>query len=75
MDELRKNEEYLCAVTGCTSEGLGVARIGGRAVFVHDALPGEECRIRILKANRTAVYAGVLERFSRSPLRREPDCP
>ena len=33
MDELRKNEEYLCTVTGCTSEGLGVARIGGRAVF------------------------------------------
>ncbi len=75
MDELCKNQEHICTVAGCTGEGLGVARIGGRVVFVHDALPGEECRIRILKANRTAVYAGVLERFSRSPLRREPDCP
>ena len=67
MDELRKNEEYLCTVTGCTSEGLGVARIGGRAVFVRDALPGEKCRIQVLKASRTAVYARVLERFGDSP--------
>ncbi len=75
MDELRKNQEYECTVVGCTGEGLGVARIGGRAVFVRDALPGEECRIQLLKASRTAVYARVLERRSVSPLRVTPDCP
>ncbi len=73
--ELRKNQELDCAVEGCTGEGLGVARVGGRAVFVADALPGERCRIRILKAGRSAVYARVLERFSDSPLRVAPDCP
>ena len=75
MDELRKNQELECAVVGCTSEGLGVARVGGRAVFVQDALPGESCRIQLLKVSRSAVYARVLERFSDSPLRVTPDCP
>ena len=75
MDELRKNAEYECTVTGCTSEGLGVARIGGRAVFIRDALPGEDCRIQILKVSRTAVYGRVLERRSVSPHRIAPDCP
>ena len=73
--ELRKNQELDCAVEGCTGEGLGVARVEGRAVFVQDALPGEQCRIRILKVSRSAVYAKVLERFGDSPLRIEPDCP
>ena len=75
MDELRKNQELECAVVGCTSEGLGVARVGGRAVFVQDALPGESCRIQLLKVSRSAVYARVLERFTDSPLRVKPDCP
>ncbi len=75
MDELKKNREYACTVEGCTGEGLGVARIGGRAVFVRDALPGEECRIQILKAGSSAVYARVLERYSASPHRAVPDCP
>ena len=74
-DELRKNAEYPCEITGCTSEGLGVARIGGRAVFVRDALPGERCRVQLLKVSRAAVYAKVLARETASPLRREPDCP
>ena len=74
-DELRKNQELACTIVGCTSEGLGVARVDGRAIFVRDALPGESCRIQILKVSRSAVYARVLERFSDSPLRVKPDCP
>ena len=75
MSELRKNQELECTIEGCTGEGLGVARVGGRAIFVRDALPGESCRIQILKVSRAAVYARVLERFSDSPLRAKPDCP
>ena len=75
MAELKKNQEYTCTVEGCTGEGLGVARLEGRAVFVSDALPGETCRIRILKAGKAAVYAKALERFTASPHRIGPDCP
>lgn len=76
MDELlEKNQLHEALITGCTSEGQGVTRIGGRVVFVKGALPGEECRIRILKAGKTAVYARIEELLQTSPQRVEPDCP
>ena len=76
MDKsLEKNQLYEAAITGCTSEGQGVTRIAGRVVFVKGALPGERCRIRILKAGKTAVYARIEELLQASPHRIEPDCP
>ena len=36
---LKKNEIYRAAVTGFTSEGLGVCRVEGCAVFVPNAAP------------------------------------
>ena len=76
MDELlEKNQIHEALITGCTSEGQGVTRIAGRAVFVKGALPGERCLIRILKTGRTAVYARIEELLQPSPWRVEPDCP
>ena len=43
-----KNKTYRARIEGYTSEGLGVARIDGQAVFVHRALRGEDCDILIL---------------------------
>ena len=39
---LKKNEIYRTAVSGFTSEGLGVCRVDGCAVFVPNAAPDEE---------------------------------
>lgn len=75
MEELRKNNIYEAEVTGLTSEGAGVCRICGRAVFVPRAIPGERWRIRIVKATKTAVYGGGEELLSASPERVEPACP
>lgn len=75
MAELRKNDVYTASITGYTSEGEGVCRIEGRAVFVKGALAGEECEVKILKATKTAVY-GRLERvLSPSEHRTVPECP
>ena len=74
-EPLEKNRIIEAVIEGCTSEGLGVARIGGRAVFVRNALPGERCRVHILKVGKTAVYAKVAELLEASPGRQEPDCP
>jgi 23S rRNA (uracil1939-C5)-methyltransferase len=74
-EPLGKNQVFETVIQGCTSEGQGVARIEGRAVFVKGALPGEKCRIRILKAGKTAVFARVEEMLEPSPNRVEPDCP
>lgn len=75
MEELRKNNIYEAEVTGLTSEGAGVCRICGRAVFVPRAIPGERWRIRIVKVTKTAVYGRGEELLSASPERVEPACP
>ena len=62
-------------MTGFTSEGAGVCRIKGRAVFVPRALPGETWRVRIVKVTKTAVFGRGEERLTTSPERVKPDCP
>lgn len=72
---MQKNDVYTAECVGYTSEGAGVCRIEGRAVFVPNLIEGESAEIRILKVSNTAVY-GKLERLlSASPERVEPDCP
>ncbi len=57
-----------------TSNGEGLVRCGGEVVFVPGALPGEEVRIRILKAHRQYAQGRALEILSSSPDRVEPVC-
>jgi 23S rRNA (uracil1939-C5)-methyltransferase len=72
---MNKNQIFTAEITGCTSQGFGVARLEDRAVFVKGAIPGETCEIRIVKVTKTAVY-GRLERIvTPSPHRVEPVCP
>lgn len=75
MEALRKNEIYDCAITGLTSEAMGVGRINGQAVFVRGALPGELWRVKIVKAGKTVAYGRGEEYLSPSPDRVSPGCP
>lgn len=76
MDELRKNDVYEARIDAFSSDGGGVCRIGGRAVFVPRALPGELWRVRIVKANKTAVWGrGEALLSAPSEERAEPVCP
>jgi 23S rRNA (uracil1939-C5)-methyltransferase len=75
MDVLKKNEIYDCEITGWSSDGAGVTRVGERAVFVPGTIPGERWEVRIVKV-RTASAFGKGERCLRpAPERIEPDCP
>ena len=74
MEELRKNQTYTAEADGFASDGSGVFRIGGRAVFVPRALPGETWRIRIVKVNRTAAWGRGEECLTPSPRRLKPAC-
>lgn len=75
MEELRKNEIYAVQIDGWGSEAQGVCHIGGRAVFVPRAIPGERWEVRILKVTNTAVYAKGERLLLPSPCRVESDCP
>lgn len=74
MEQLKKNEIFEAEITAYNSEGSGVARILGRAVFVPRTIVGEKWRIVIVKATASAVYGRALEALKLSPERREPEC-
>ena len=75
MMELMKNNQYTVQIEGWSSDGSGVCRIGGRAVFVPKTIPGESWEIRIVKVTAAAVYARGEKLLAASPERRESLCP
>ena len=75
MEDLRKNEIVEAEITGWSSDGAGVCRVRGRAVFVPRAIPGERWEIRILKVTASAVFARGERLLQASPARITPDCP
>lgn len=70
-----KNQIYTAEITGYSAEGLGIARIGGQVVFVHNAIRGEVCDILVMKVLKKAAYGKAVAWRETSPHRREPDCP
>lgn len=75
MTELAKNQVYTVTVEGYGGEGMGVARIDGRVVFVQGALRGEICEILILKVLKSVAFAKVKRVLTPSDERVAPDCP
>ena len=55
-------------------DGRGIARSGGKAMFIEGALPGERVRFRVLKRRRQWDEAGLVEVLSASPDRVVPRC-
>ena len=62
-------------ITGYASEGQGVARVDGLAVFVAGAIRGERVKIRIAHLGHTAAYGDMVEILEESPERTAPACP
>ena len=65
---LKKNELYRAAVTGFTSDGLGVCRVEGCAVFVPNAAPDEEYDLRITHVGKNSAH-GKIVNIIQNPLR------
>ena len=72
---IKKNKEYIVTIEGYNSEGAGVARIDGRAVFIPNTLKGEVWHIKILKVTAGAIYGKALEIYKASQHRVKPACP
>ena len=58
-----------------THDGLGVARVEGKVVFIDGALPGEEVRFRVTRNRGRFDEGEVTEVLTPSPDRVEPRCP
>ena len=51
-----KNTICTLEITGFTAEGMGVARLEGRVVFVPYTIPGERWRVRLEKVNKNVAW-------------------
>jgi len=73
--ELTKNSRHSVVIEGYSSEGLGIAHVDGRVVFVHGAVRDEKCVIQILKVLKNCAFAKVMQVEELSSHRQEPACP
>ncbi len=71
---LEKSKIYEAQIVDYTSEGQGIAKVEGCAVFVPNAIVGEVCRIRIEKAAKTWAAGKIVEILERSPHRINRAC-
>ena len=72
---LEKGKIYEAQITDYTSEGQGIAKVEGCAVFIPNAIFGEVCRIRIEKAAKTWAAGKIVEIVERSEHRINRACP
>ena len=68
---LNKNEVYEATIVDYTSEGQGIAKIDGCAVFIPNAIAGEVCRVRIEKAQKTWATGKIVEILEKCNLKPE----
>lgn len=61
-------------VTDLSHEGRGIAHIDGKAVFIDDALPGEQVELRIVNRTRTFDEAQLVRVIEPAHGRAEPRC-
>ncbi len=72
---MQKNDLATVQIEGYNSDGMGVARVEGRAVFVRAAARGDVCDVRITKVNSSAAWAKSERIESPSAHRIESRCP
>ena len=75
MTDWKKNTVHTLDITGYTAEGMGVARLEGRVVFIPGTIRGERWQVRLEKVNKTAAWGRGLALLSPSAQRLASDCP
>lgn len=72
---VKEGERYTVTVENWASDGAGVARIDGLAVFVKGGIAGERCVIEVEHVGHRAAWAHITELLAPAPGRVAPDCP
>ncbi|MGH8265367.1 MAG: 23S rRNA (uracil(1939)-C(5))-methyltransferase RlmD, partial [Steroidobacterales bacterium] len=67
--------EEIFDIESLTQDGRGVARPGGKAVFIHGALPGERVVAKRVRCHRNYDEAATLRVERAAPQRVIPRCP
>ena len=72
--ELKKNKIYETEIIDYTTEGSGVCKIDGLAVFVPSSAVGDTAEVKILKSAKNYAFGKIENILSPSPNRISPDC-
>ena len=75
MADWKKNTVHTVEITGYTAEGMGVARLEGRVVFIPGTIQGERWQIRLEKVNKNVAWGRGVTLLTPSAERVEKDCP
>lgn len=65
---------YQAEIIGLTHHAQGVARIGGKTIFIDQAIPGDLVELRITKDEPKLAFAKITKRLKDSADRVEPFC-
>lgn len=71
---LANAEPVIAAVESLAHDGRGVTHVGGKAVFIHGALPGETVRYQPTERHKDYDVGEVIDLLSAAPSRVEPAC-
>ncbi len=74
MEHLYRNQIGRTVIEGYTSEGAGVARLDGQAVFVPGAVRGDDCDVRVVNTRSRFAWGRIERLHTPSPHRTAPDC-
>lgn len=72
---LQKNQIIPLAIDSLSSDGSGVGRWQGEAVFVPGAVPGDRLQVRIVKSCKRYAFGRIEQADERGPAYLAPDCP
>lgn len=72
---VQKNEFYDVTVQDLTHDGAGVAKIDGFPIFIQNALPDEEVKIKVIKVKKGYAFGRLEEIKKPSPHRVDAPCP
>ena len=73
--EFQKNELAVVTIEDMGSDGFGIGKVDGFALFVKDAVVGDRVEARIVKSKKNYAYARLEKVMEPSPFRVEPKCP
>ena len=71
---MQKNEIIDLKITAMSSEGSGIGRYDGLAVFVPQTAVGDELKVKILKVKSNCAFGKIEKILTPSETRCEPDC-
>lgn len=72
---MKKDDIVKVTIEDMSSEGLGVGRSDGLALFVKDTVIGDVAEVKVMKMKKTYGYARLMRLLSPSPDRVDAPCP